>query len=81
MLQTSDLLPSCCKTLLNAISALLLAENVFLPDSLTKEAIEKVTKTASYRRNPRVQVPYSSMISGHSTSGQQTIRFPFGFLH
>ncbi|XP_047917180.2 small subunit processome component 20 homolog [Anser cygnoides] len=42
MLQTSDLLPSCCKTLLNAISALLLAENVFLPDSLTKEAIEKV---------------------------------------
>lgn len=80
MLQTSDLLPSCCKTLLNAISALLLAENVFLPDSLTKEAIEKVTKT-SYSRNPRVQIPYSSMISGHSGSGQQTVRFPLGFLH
>uniref|UniRef100_A0A8C3GEN4 UTP20 small subunit processome component n=1 Tax=Cairina moschata TaxID=8855 RepID=A0A8C3GEN4_CAIMO len=45
MLQTSDLLPSCCKTLLNAISALLLAENVFLPDSLTKEAIEKVFRS------------------------------------
>uniref|UniRef100_A0A8B9R1B4 UTP20 small subunit processome component n=1 Tax=Anas platyrhynchos TaxID=8839 RepID=A0A8B9R1B4_ANAPL len=45
MLQTSNLLPSCCKTLLNAISALLLAENVFLPDSLTKEAIEKVFRS------------------------------------
>lgn len=42
MLQTPDLLPSCCKILLNTISALLLAENVLLPDSLTKEAIEKV---------------------------------------
>ncbi|KAM9293238.1 small subunit processome component 20 homolog isoform 2-T2 [Morus bassanus] len=42
MLQTPDLSSSCCKTLLNTISAFLLAENVFLPDSLTKEAIEKV---------------------------------------
>ncbi|POI36058.1 hypothetical protein CIB84_000191 [Bambusicola thoracicus] len=42
MLQTPDLLPSCCKILLNTISALLLAEKVLLPDSLTKEAIEKV---------------------------------------
>ncbi|NXC50218.1 UTP20 protein, partial [Penelope pileata] len=42
MLQTPNLLPSCCKTLLNTISALLLAQNVSLPDSLTKEAIEKV---------------------------------------
>uniref|UniRef100_A0A8C0AVP8 UTP20 small subunit processome component n=1 Tax=Buteo japonicus TaxID=224669 RepID=A0A8C0AVP8_9AVES len=42
MLQTPDLSSSCCKTLLNTISALLLAENVFLPDSLIKEAIEKV---------------------------------------
>ncbi|XP_074683053.1 small subunit processome component 20 homolog isoform X1 [Strix aluco] len=42
MLQTPDLSSTCCKTLLNTISAFLLAENVFLPDSLTKEAIEKV---------------------------------------
>ncbi|XP_065514435.1 small subunit processome component 20 homolog isoform X1 [Caloenas nicobarica] len=42
MLQTPDLSSSCCKTLLKTISALLLAENVFLPDTLTKEAIEKV---------------------------------------
>ncbi|KAM6301905.1 small subunit processome component 20 homolog isoform 2-T2 [Podargus strigoides] len=42
MLQTPNLLSSCCKTLLNTISAFLLAENVFLPDSLTKEAIEKI---------------------------------------
>lgn len=68
MLQTPDLLPSCCKILLNTISALLLAENVLLPDSLTKEAIEKVTKT-SYWRNTRLQVPYSSLISGYSISG------------
>lgn len=57
MLQTPHLSSSCCKTLLNTISALLLAENVFLPDSLIKEAIEKVTRTAAYSRNPRVQVP------------------------
>ncbi|KAM6293789.1 small subunit processome component 20 homolog [Porphyrio hochstetteri] len=42
MLQTPDLSSSCCKTLLSTISAFLLAENVFLPDSLIKEAIEKV---------------------------------------
>ncbi|XP_062441952.1 small subunit processome component 20 homolog [Rhea pennata] len=42
LLQTPDLSASCCKTLLNTISALLLTENVFLPDALTKEAIEKV---------------------------------------
>uniref|UniRef100_A0A663MTT8 UTP20 small subunit processome component n=1 Tax=Athene cunicularia TaxID=194338 RepID=A0A663MTT8_ATHCN len=42
MLQTPDLSSTCCKTLLNTISAFLLAENVFLPDSLAKEAIEKV---------------------------------------
>uniref|UniRef100_A0A803XPU0 UTP20 small subunit processome component n=1 Tax=Meleagris gallopavo TaxID=9103 RepID=A0A803XPU0_MELGA len=42
MLQTPDLLSSCYKILLNTISALLLAENIHLPDSLTKEAIEKV---------------------------------------
>lgn len=57
MLQTPDLSSSCCKTLLNTISAFLLAENVFLPDSLTKEAIEKVTKTVAYSRNPKIQVP------------------------
>uniref|UniRef100_A0A672UNL4 UTP20 small subunit processome component n=1 Tax=Strigops habroptila TaxID=2489341 RepID=A0A672UNL4_STRHB len=42
MLQTPDLSSSCCKTLLRTISSFLLAENVFLPDSLAKEAIEKV---------------------------------------
>uniref|UniRef100_A0A8C2Y8I8 UTP20 small subunit processome component n=1 Tax=Coturnix japonica TaxID=93934 RepID=A0A8C2Y8I8_COTJA len=42
MLQTPDLSSSCCKILLNTISALLLAENVLLPDSLTKDTIEKV---------------------------------------
>jgi len=57
MLQTPHLSSSCCKTLLSTISAFLLAENVLLPDSLTKEAIEKVTRTAAYSRNPRVQVP------------------------
>lgn len=56
MLQTPDLLSSCFKILLKTISALLLAENIHLPDSLTKEAIERVTKT-SYWRNTRVQVP------------------------
>uniref|UniRef100_A0A8C4U3G8 UTP20 small subunit processome component n=1 Tax=Falco tinnunculus TaxID=100819 RepID=A0A8C4U3G8_FALTI len=42
MLQTPHLSSSCCKTLLNTISAFLLAENVLLPDSLTREAVEKV---------------------------------------
>lgn len=42
MLQTPYLSSSCCKMLLNTISAFLLAENVLLPDSLTKEAIQKV---------------------------------------
>ncbi|KAM9389678.1 small subunit processome component 20 homolog [Phaethornis superciliosus] len=50
MLQTPDLSPSCCKTLLNTISSLLLAENVFVPDSLTKEAIEKVFASGFERR-------------------------------
>ncbi|KAM8820065.1 small subunit processome component 20 homolog [Eudromia elegans] len=42
LIQTPDLTASCCRTLLNTISALLLSENIFLPDALTKEAIEKV---------------------------------------
>ncbi|KAJ7404618.1 Small subunit processome component 20 like protein [Willisornis vidua] len=42
MLRTPYLSSSCCEVLLNTISAFLLAENVLLPDSLTKEAIEKV---------------------------------------
>ncbi|KAJ7422794.1 Small subunit processome component 20 like protein [Pitangus sulphuratus] len=42
MLQTPYLSSSCCKMLLNTISTFLLAENVLLPDCLTKEAIEKV---------------------------------------
>lgn len=43
--------------LLNTISAFLLAENVLLPDSSTKEAIQKVTRIAAYARNPRLQIP------------------------
>ncbi|XP_008939761.1 PREDICTED: small subunit processome component 20 homolog, partial [Merops nubicus] len=50
MLQTPNLSSSCCKTLLNTISAFLLAENVFLPDPLTKEAIEKVFASGFERR-------------------------------
>ncbi|KFP79677.1 Small subunit processome component 20, partial [Acanthisitta chloris] len=42
MLETPYISSSCCKMLLNTISAFLLAENVLLPDSLTKEAVEKV---------------------------------------
>ncbi|XP_075285568.1 small subunit processome component 20 homolog [Opisthocomus hoazin] len=50
MLQTPHLSSSCCKTLLSTISAFLLAENVLLPDSLTKEAIEKVFLSGFERR-------------------------------
>ncbi|XP_067415819.1 small subunit processome component 20 homolog [Emydura macquarii macquarii] len=42
MSQTPDLSASCCKTLLKAISVLLLSENVFLPDTVTKDTVEKV---------------------------------------
>uniref|UniRef100_A0A8C0GJE3 UTP20 small subunit processome component n=1 Tax=Chelonoidis abingdonii TaxID=106734 RepID=A0A8C0GJE3_CHEAB len=41
MFKTSDLSVPCCKTLLKTISVLLLSENVFLPDAVTKEVIEK----------------------------------------
>ncbi|KYO17523.1 small subunit processome component 20-like protein [Alligator mississippiensis] len=51
MLQTPDLSASCCETLLKAISALLLAENVSLPDALTKETIEKVFRSGFERHN------------------------------
>lgn len=57
ILQTPYLSSSCCKMLLNTFSAFLLAENVLLPDSLTKEAVQKVTRIAAYARNPRLQIP------------------------
>lgn len=41
-LQTDNLSTSCRKTLLDVVSALLLAENVSLPETLIKEIIEKV---------------------------------------
>ncbi|NWH65197.1 UTP20 protein, partial [Geococcyx californianus] len=50
MLQTPDLSSSCCKTLLDTISAFLLAENVSLPDSLSREAVEKVFASGFERR-------------------------------
>ncbi|XP_061213380.1 small subunit processome component 20 homolog [Neopsephotus bourkii] len=50
MLQTPGLSSSCCKTLLKTISSFLLAENVLLPDSLTREAIEKVFASGFERR-------------------------------
>lgn len=56
MLQTPYLSSSCCKMLLSTISAFLLAENVLLPDSLIKEAVQKVTGIAAYARNPRLQI-------------------------
>uniref|UniRef100_K7GES8 UTP20 small subunit processome component n=1 Tax=Pelodiscus sinensis TaxID=13735 RepID=K7GES8_PELSI len=42
VLQTPHLSAPCCRTLLKVISVLLLAENVFLPDAVTKETVEKV---------------------------------------
>uniref|UniRef100_A0A2K5MGH7 UTP20 small subunit processome component n=1 Tax=Cercocebus atys TaxID=9531 RepID=A0A2K5MGH7_CERAT len=41
-LQVASLSTSCCKTLLDVISALILAENVSLPETLIKETIEKI---------------------------------------
>lgn len=46
-LQTANLSTSCRKTLLDVVSALLLAENVSLPETLIKETIEKVTHISS----------------------------------
>lgn len=57
MLQTPYLSSSCCKMLLNTISAFLLAENILLPDSLTKEAIQKVTRIAAYAEIPDFKFP------------------------
>ncbi|EMP26858.1 Small subunit processome component 20 like protein [Chelonia mydas] len=50
MLQTSDLSVLCCKTLLKTLSVLLLADNVILPDAVTKETIEKVFGSGFERR-------------------------------
>uniref|UniRef100_A0A0D9S1D0 UTP20 small subunit processome component n=1 Tax=Chlorocebus sabaeus TaxID=60711 RepID=A0A0D9S1D0_CHLSB len=41
-LQVASLSTSCCKTLLDVISALILGENVSLPETLIKETIEKI---------------------------------------
>lgn len=49
-LQTAHLSTSCRKTLLDVVSALLLAENVSLPETLIKETIEKVFESKSERR-------------------------------
>lgn len=44
MMETPYLSLACCDTLLKVITVLLLDENVFLPDSLVKETVEKVTQ-------------------------------------
>ncbi|XP_028638934.1 small subunit processome component 20 homolog [Grammomys surdaster] len=49
-LQTANLSTSCRKTLLDVVSALLLAENVSLPETLIKETIEKVFESKFERR-------------------------------
>lgn len=46
-LHTANLSTPCRKTLLDVVSALLLAENVSLPETLIKETIEKVTHLAA----------------------------------
>jgi hypothetical protein len=46
-LQTASLSTSCRKTLLDVVSALLLAENVSLPETLIKETVEKVIHFSS----------------------------------
>uniref|UniRef100_A0A2K6K483 UTP20 small subunit processome component n=1 Tax=Rhinopithecus bieti TaxID=61621 RepID=A0A2K6K483_RHIBE len=43
-LQVASLSTSCCKTLLDVISALILGENVSLPETLIKETIEKFSE-------------------------------------
>ncbi|XP_072856319.2 small subunit processome component 20 homolog isoform X1 [Pogona vitticeps] len=49
MIETPFLSLTCCSTLLKIISVLLLDENVFLPDSLVKETVEKVFKSGFER--------------------------------
>lgn len=46
-LQTAHLSTSCRKTLLDVVSALLLVENVSLPEALIEETIEKVIHSSS----------------------------------
>lgn len=50
-LQTASLSTSCRKTLLDVVSALLLAENVSLPETLIKETVEKVFESKFERRS------------------------------
>lgn len=49
-LQTAHLSTSCRKTLLDVVSALLLVENVSLPEALIEETIEKVFESKFERR-------------------------------
>ncbi|XP_037067814.1 small subunit processome component 20 homolog [Peromyscus leucopus] len=49
-LQTASLSTSCRKTLLDVVSALLLAENVSLPETLIKETIDKIFESKFERR-------------------------------
>ncbi|KAK7813690.1 hypothetical protein U0070_001396 [Myodes glareolus] len=49
-LQTASLSTSCRKTLLDVVSALLLAESVSLPETLIKDTIEKVFESKFERR-------------------------------
>ncbi|KAH0502963.1 Small subunit processome component 20-like protein [Microtus ochrogaster] len=49
-LQTANLATSCRKTLLDVVSALLLAESVSLPETLIKDTIEKIFESKFERR-------------------------------
>ncbi|XP_060050218.1 small subunit processome component 20 homolog isoform X2 [Erinaceus europaeus] len=49
-LQIANLSTSCRKTLLDIISALILGENLFLPETLIKETIEKTFESGLERR-------------------------------
>ncbi|XP_038612128.1 small subunit processome component 20 homolog [Tachyglossus aculeatus] len=49
MLKTDDLSKSCCKTLLEVISTLILDENVSLPETLIKETVEKAFESGFKR--------------------------------
>ncbi|KAL1774813.1 small subunit processome component 20-like [Sigmodon hispidus] len=49
-LQTANLSTSCQKALLDVVAALLLAENISLPETLIKETIEKIFESKLERR-------------------------------
>lgn len=68
--------------LLNTISAFLLAENILLPDSLTKEAIQKVTRIAAYAEIPDFKFPRARwFVDILFQAGKYAVRFPSAIFH